>query len=263
MGRRIVITSGKGGVGKTTLTANLGLMLAGKGSAVALVDADIGLNNLDVALGLENKVVYDLGDVVFGRCRLKQALVRGEAENLWLLPSAKINSERIKAADFAPVIAELEKISDFVLIDCPAGIEAGFHRAVASAREAIVVVTPHIGSVRDADKVVNLLSSYNLESVSLAVNRIRGDLVVKGSTPGAADLSKLLRIRLSGAIPEDDGISINGAVEFGAGERIKKAYKMFAENVANEGGPVYDCERAYKGFFSNLLRRKENYGNER
>lgn len=257
MGRKIVVTSGKGGVGKTTVTANLGLTVAAMGYSVALVDADIGLNNLDVALALENRVIYDIGDVADGRCRLKQALVSDERyANLRLLPSAKINSEKIKTAEFSSIVNELSASFDFVFIDSPAGIENGFHRAVTAAREAIVVVTPHISSVRDADKVVSLVSTYSPDSLGLVVNRVRGDMVLKGAVMAENDIASLLRVKLIGAIPEDDGVSTGGRLDDSGGERIKKAYSMLVSYVVNGSGDIYDSVRPYKGVLYRMFTRE-------
>ncbi|MFA5449600.1 MAG: septum site-determining protein MinD [Clostridia bacterium] len=258
MGRRIVITSGKGGVGKTTIVANLGLQLAASGARVALVDADIGLNNLDVALGMEHKTVYDIGDIADGKCRLKQALIRDEhLHNLYLLPSAKVNGARVTTQIFSSIVNELAEGFEFVLIDCPAGIESGFHRAVIAAHEAITVTTPHISAVRDADKVLSLLSTYNIESVALAVNRVRGDLSVKGSMMGAEEIAHLLRVPLCAALPEDDGISVFGIADYNKKDKTNRAYKLFADYIVNGGGRVYNCERNYKGFFYKLKNRED------
>lgn len=251
MSRRIVITSGKGGVGKTTLCACLGAALSSS-AAVVLIDADLGLNNLDVALGVENKVVYDIGDVADGKCRLKQALVSA-GDNLFLLPSAKINGDRIKTQEFSSIVAELAINYDYVIIDCPAGIDSGFHRAVSAAREAVVVTTPHISAVRDADKVLSLLSTYDLDRVSLAVNRVRGDMAAKGAMMGARDIAGLLRVQLIASLPEDDSISVNGTADINARDRTQKAYKMFAEFIKNGTGEVFDCEKGYRGFFYKLI----------
>ena len=192
MGRKIVVTSGKGGVGKTTLTASLGIAIAETGKKVVLVDADIGLNNLDVVLAVENKVVYDVLDVISGKCRLKQALIQDvDNPTLYVLPSAKIqDSPLITACSFRNVVDALALNFDFVIIDCPAGIDNGFHRAVSAATEAIVVTTPHISAVRDADKVLSILSGYCLMSVGLVVNRVRGDMVSKGEMMSAGDSAR-------------------------------------------------------------------------
>lgn len=258
MGRRIVVTSGKGGVGKTTVVANLGIALALSGAAVALVDGDIGLNNLDVALSLENRIIYDIGDVITKKCRWKQALIRDpNLDNLFLLPSAKLlPQESISAQAFCAVINELDKEFEYVIIDCPAGIEQGFHRAVSPAREALVVTTPHISAVRDADKVLGLLSTYNIKEIGLVVNRVRGDLVIREEAMGAQEIAKLLRTSLRGAIPEDDKLGFSGTFAETGSERSYSAYKLLAEAVAGKGGKVYDCERQYQGFFYKLLHKR-------
>ena len=176
--RKIVITSGKGGVGKTTVVASLGRALSDLGKNVVLVDADVGLNNLDVVMALEHKVVYDIVDVISGRCRVSQALIEDAESGLFILPSSSDNP-LMTAQTFRNVIDSLVGF-DYVLIDCPAGIENGFHRAVSSAREAIVVTTPAVSAIRDADKVVSLLAGYQMQNVSVIINRVRGDMVSRG-----------------------------------------------------------------------------------
>ena len=182
MARKIVITSGKGGVGKTTICANLGARLASLGFRVCLMDVDIGLNNLDVVMGIEKKVMFDIIDVIEGRCRAKQALVQDHRiQSLYVMPSAhSYSASNVTGDKIKEVIDALDPSFDYILIDCPAGVEAGFHRAVYSANEAIVVVTPHISSVRDADKVLSILAGYDLVHKSIIINRIRGDLVLSG-----------------------------------------------------------------------------------
>ena len=182
MARKIVITSGKGGVGKTTVCANLGVQLANLGFRVALFDADIGLNNLDVVMGIENRVVYDIADVIKGKCRIKQALVQDERyPTLYVMPSAQMENKQILSGEQIKLVVDLVSPNfDYILIDCPAGVDIGFHRAVFSANEALVVVTPHISSVRDADKVLSILSNYKLHSKSLIINRVRGDMLLNG-----------------------------------------------------------------------------------
>lgn len=258
MGRKIVITSGKGGVGKTTMVANLGIALALAGASTVLVDGDIGLNNLDVAMSCESRIIYDIGDVVLQKCRLKQALIRdSNLDNLFILPSAKfVSQERINTQAFAAIISELAKDFDIVLIDCPAGIEQGFHRAVAPANEALVVTTPHISAVRDADKVIGLLSTYNINSVGLIVNRIRGDLSIKDSTMRVAEISKLLKTPLIGAIPEDDKIGFAGTFIETGSTKCYSAYKLLADCVLNKSDKVYDCERQYQGLLYRLLHKR-------
>jgi len=256
MGRIIVITSGKGGVGKTTVTANIGLKLAAEGAGVVLVDADIGLNNLDVSLSLEHKVVFDLGDVAERRCKIHQALIKDErADTLYLLPSAKTDGEKITSRQFAAIINELSGIFNFVIIDCPAGIDEGFHRAVVAANEAIVVTTPHVSAVRDADKVLSLLTTYKLKRTLLAVNRIRGDMTADGRMMTAEDISALLRTPLCAALPEDDNITINGTpISSGSPSSASKAYTMFANFILGKSDEIYNPEKRKLGVIGNLLR---------
>ncbi|MCL2630859.1 MAG: septum site-determining protein MinD [Firmicutes bacterium] len=251
MGRRIVITSGKGGVGKTSVTANLGMCLAGSGFSVALVDADMSLNNLDVTMGLEHLVVYDMGDIIDGKCRLRQALVKDERfENLYILPSAKVNAEKISQAEFFNVVKELNDLFDFVLIDSPAGIDLGFHRAVASARETLVVTTPHIGAVRDADKVCNLLFQYKQERAHLVVNRVRADMVNDGRMMHPHDISSLLKLPLAGVIPEDDNITVSGTC-VNENHPAFKAYDIFKNFILGNSEEIYEPKRA--GMLSRII----------
>lgn len=204
--RKIVITSGKGGVGKTTVTALLGRKLAERGARVVLVDGDVGLNNLDVVMGVENKVVYDVSDVLDGRCRLSQALVIDNESGVAVLPSSSRKFD-VSAQAFRGVIESIRG-ADFVLIDCPAGIEEGFHRAVSSADECIVVTTPSASAIRDADKVVALLSSYRLNDVGLVVNRVRYDMIARGDMLSAKEIGNLLHLGVVGVIPEDDHVTV-------------------------------------------------------
>lgn len=249
MGRCIVVTSGKGGVGKTTITAGLGLALAKKDAKVIVVDADITLNNLDLVLGLEKNVAYDINDVVNGKCRLNQALVSHPNAPLKLLPS--VRGEEIPERDFKTVINGLKEQSDFVLIDCPAGIDSGFLRAVECATEAIIVTTPSPSALRDADKVVSILNKMRMKRVSLVVNRVRGDLVVEGNMLSAEEISKLLRVRLIGCIPEDD-VALDylgsGGVEHG------RAIRMLAKYVMLGKGEIYDVTESYRGILGGIRR---------
>lgn len=256
MARKIVFTSGKGGVGKTTVTANIGISLAMLAKKVVLVDADIGLNNLDVVMMIENKIVYDIGDIAESRCRVKQALVQDDCfPSLFILPSAKsMDATKITTKIFVSIIEELSQTFDYVLIDCPAGIEDGFHRAVSGANEAIIVTTPHISAVRDADKVVSLLSSYNIKNISLVVNRLKGKLVMEGAMMDSLDISKLLRTPLKGAIPEDDYININSQIERTSNSKssIQLAYRLLAEFIEGHHSKIYDCSCEYRGFFKKI-----------
>lgn len=257
MSRAIVITSGKGGVGKTTFTANLGASLAALGGRVVVMDVDIGLNNLDVAMGVENKVVYDLIDVIEGRCRLKQALIQDRfVPSLFIMPSAhSYDKSAVTGQNIKLVVERLKETFDYILLDCPAGIELGFHRAVSAADEAIVVTTPHISSIRDADKVISLLKSYELKNIQVAVNRARGDLILNGDMLSADDVFALLKINPIGVIPEDDKVAYNTSTGRSVlvGEAAK-SFRFIAENIQYKRDLIYDCTSKYKGFLGSIKR---------
>lgn len=208
MGEVIVITSGKGGVGKTTTTANLGSSLAEAGKKVVLVDTDIGLRNLDVVMGLENRIVYDIVDVVEEKCKLRQALIKDKRfEELFLLPAAQtrdktaINEEQMKE-----LTKKLKEDFDYILIDCPAGIEQGFKNAIAGADRAIVVTTAEISAIRDADRIIGLLESSEIKNPELIVNRLRPNMVKKGEMMEVDDIVDLLSVDLIGVVPDDEYI---------------------------------------------------------
>ena len=208
MDKTIVVTSGKGGVGKTTTVANLGAGLAREGKRVVMIDTDIGLRNLDVVLGLENRIVFDLVDVAEGTCRLQQALIKDKRyDGLYLLPAAQTRDKMAVSPDQMKVIvAELEKDFDYVVIDCPAGIEQGFKNAIAGARSAVIVTVPEVSSVRDADRIIGLLNAEGITDIALIVNRIRPELVKKGDMLAIDDTLDILGIDLIGVIPEDEHI---------------------------------------------------------
>lgn len=257
MARKIVLTSGKGGVGKTTVCANLGVNLASLGFRTVLVDVDIGLNNLDVVMGLEKQVVFDITDVIMGRCRAKQALVEDiRFPNLFLLPSSHYSGKtHILGEHIKSVLNMLDSSFDYILIDCPAGVDAGFHRAVFSANEAIVVVTPHLSSIRDANKVLSLLNEYNLSSKGLVINRMRGDLLANGEMLRVEDVVRALHIPLYGVIPEDDAIS--SACSVGGylnSQESTRAFTLLCENIHNGTKKIYDCEMKYRGFMGYIRR---------
>lgn len=257
MARKIVITSGKGGVGKTTICANLGARLAGLGFRVAILDVDIGLNNLDVVMGLENKVMFDLLDVLEGRCRLKQALVQDKRYPLlYVLPSTRFApNKQIEANKIKDIVDSLEYNFDYILLDCLAGIEHGFHRAVSSANEAIIVVTPHISSIRDADKVVSLLNNYKLTNKYLVINRVRGDLILNGEMFPIESIIEAMKINILGVVPEDDDISTLSSIGgFSASLSSGRAFTLLAENLHTGTQKVFDCTNRYKGFFGSLRR---------
>jgi septum site-determining protein MinD len=207
MGRAIVITSGKGGVGKTTTTCNLGAAIAQLGMSVVLIDADIGLRNLDVVMGLENRIVYHLVDVVQKKCTAQKALIKDRRlENLWLLPASQTDDkEAVTPDDMRTLVGELKAVYDYVLIDCPAGIEQGFKNAIAGADEAVVVATPEVSSIRDADRVVGLLAAQDIPT-RLIVNRISAQMVKKGDMLSQADVIEILALELIGAVPLDDQV---------------------------------------------------------
>lgn len=256
MARKIVVTSGKGGVGKTTICANLGIKLSSMGQKVVMLDVDIGLNNLDVVMGIENKVVYDIADVIEGKCRLKQALVQDPIyPSLYILPSNKIfTTTKITSYSIKAIVEALGDIFDYVIIDCPAGIDSGFHRAVYSASEAIVVCTPHISSIRDADKVLTILNSYKLASIGFVVNRVRGDLVMNGQMIDVNQIRDLLKSNLLGVVPDDDSISTSksmGLTETRGGD----AFKIFAENIHFGQNKIFDYKSKYSGIFGAIKRK--------
>ncbi|HHX23092.1 MAG: septum site-determining protein MinD [Tepidanaerobacteraceae bacterium] len=239
MGEVIVITSGKGGVGKTTTTANLATGLAlFKKRKVVMVDADIGLRNLDVVMGLENRIVYDLVDVTHGMCRLKQALIKDKRfENLFLMPAAQTKDKTAVTPDqMEKLCNELKKDYDYIIIDCPAGIEQGFKNAIAGADRAIIVTTPEVSAVRDADRIVGLLEASGFDEPKLVINRLRPDMVKRGDMMDIEDMIDVLAIDLLGVIPEDEKIVVS----------------------TNRGEPAVVDEMSKAGqAFRNMIRRLE------
>jgi septum site-determining protein MinD len=211
MGRVIVITSGKGGVGKTTTTANIGMALAQRNRKVVVIDADFGLRNLDLLLGLENRVVYTAVDVLSGACRLEQALVKDKRRaNLVLLPAAQNRTkDSVNPAQMRQLVSALAKVFDYVLVDSPAGIEMGFQNAIAAATEAIVVTTPEISAVRDADRVIGLLEANNIKKSGLIINRIRPKMVAVNDMMSVEDVTEILAIPLIGVVPDDEKVIVS------------------------------------------------------
>ena len=258
MARIIVITSGKGGVGKTSICAHLGTALANKGKRVVLIDVDIGLNNLDVVMGVENKVVFDIVDVIQSKCRPKQALIQDfNCPNLYIMPSAQsYDKSAITISSIKAVVDELDPYFDYILLDCPAGIDIPFKRAVNCAKEAILVVTPHLSSIRDADKVLSILKTYNITNTGLIVNRIRGDMVLDNDMLSAVDIASLLNIQLLGVVPEDDKITLSSM--FGDslvdGADSSRAFELLADNITNGTSKIYDCTKKYRGIFGYIKR---------
>lgn len=254
MGRAIVITSGKGGVGKTTTTANLGAALAALGHTVVLVDADIGLRNLDVVMGLENRIVYHVVDAIQGKCPVQKALIKDRRmDNLWLLPASQTDDkDAVTPEDMRSLIFELKASYDFVLIDCPAGIEQGFKNAIAGADEAIVVATPEVSSIRDADRVVGLLAAQDI-TAQLIVNRISPHLVKRGDMLSQTDVIEILSLEMLGAIPLDNQViatTNKGVPAVLEGKSL--AAKEFIRIAKRISG--LEVERESVGFFTRIGR---------
>ncbi len=260
MGARVVtITSGKGGVGKTTVTANLSVALAMRGQRVVAVDADIGLRNLDVMLGLENRIVYDLVDVVEGRCRLRQALVRDKRlEDLFLLPAAQTRDKSaLRVEDMVRVCDELRDSFDFVLIDSPAGIEHGFRTALAPADEVLIVTNPEVAAVRDADRVIGLLEAEGKGPARLILNRLKPDLVRRGDMLDTSAVIELLAIDLIGIIPEDEAVitaaNTGRPVAFSDNSLAGREFHNIARRLLGEDVPFAPTREP--GFLERLFRR--------
>jgi len=259
MGEVIVVTSGKGGVGKTTTTANIGTGLAAAGHKIVLVDTDIGLRNLDVVLGLENRIVYDLTDVTGGVCRVKQALIRDKRlDGLHLLPAAQTKDKTAVSPDqMRDLCKELKQEFDYVIIDCPAGIEQGFRNAIAGADRAIVVTTPEVSAVRDADRIIGLLEAAELSEPKLIINRIRPRMVRAGDMMGIDDMIDILAIDLLGVIPEDEMIVITTnrgePVVLDQVSRSGQAYRNIARRILGEEVPFLNLEDT-GGFFDRLKK---------
>ncbi|MCL0062713.1 septum site-determining protein MinD [Peptococcaceae bacterium] len=259
MSKVIVVTSGKGGVGKTTTTANVGAGLAALGHKVVLVDADIGLRNLDVVLGLENRIVYDIVDVTSGHCRLRQAIIKDKRlPGLHLLPAAQTKDKTaVSPEQMQELCGELKKEYEYVIIDCPAGIEQGFKNAIAGAERAIVVTTPEVSAVRDADRIIGLLESSGLSSPELIINRLRIDMVKAGDMMSIDDILEILAIDLLGVVPNDDEVVISTnkgePVVLNEKSLSGKAYRNISRRIKGEKVPFLNLES--EGGFLNTLRR--------
>lgn len=246
MSEVIVITSGKGGVGKTTTTANVGTGLAQMDKKVVLIDTDIGLRNLDVVMGLENRIVYNLVDVVEGNCRMKQALIKDKRyPNLYLLPSAQTRDKSaVTPEQMMKLTEELREEFDYILLDCPAGIEQGFKNAIAGADRALVITTPEVSAIRDADRIIGLLEANEIKQIHLIVNRLRMDMVSRGDMMSIDDVTDILAIKLIGAVPDDEQIVIStnqgeplaGRTDTLAGQ----AYMNICRRVVGEDVPLLD-----------------------
>lgn len=259
MGEAIVITSGKGGVGKTTTTANIGAGLANSGKKVALIDADIGLRNLDVVMGLENRIVYDLVDVVEGFAKLKNALIKDKRfENLCLLPAAQTRDKTaVTPEQMKDLVQSMKEEFDYVLIDCPAGIEQGFKNAIAGADKALVVATPEVSSVRDADRIIGLLEAQEKHKPYLIINRLRPDMVRKGDMMDIDDMIEILAVELIGVVPEDEAIVVSTnrgePAVLNPQSRAGEAYRNITRRLQGESVPFSKLEDD-TGFLGRLRR---------
>ena len=257
MSEVIVITSGKGGVGKTTTTANIGTGLAKLDKKVVMIDTDIGLRNLDVVMGLENRIVYNLVDVVEGNCRLKQALIKDKRySNLFLLPSAQTRDKSsVSPEQMKKLVDELRTEFDYILLDCPAGIEQGFKNAIAGADRALVVTTPEVSAIRDADRIIGLLEANELKRVDLIVNRIRMDMVKRGDMMSIEDVIEILAINLIGVVPDDENIVIStntGEPLVGSDAPAGQAYMNICKRVLGQEVELLDLNENHS-FWSKLV----------
>lgn len=254
----IVVTSGKGGVGKTTTTANIGSGLAKLGEKVAVIDVDVGLRNLDVVMGLEGRVVFDLVDVLDGKCRLRQALIRDKrVDTLHLLPASQTKDKDALSEDgMREIVRQLieEEGMDRVLIDSPAGIETGFKTAAAPAEGALVVVNPEVSSVRDADRIIGLLEAREIRESRLVINRLRPKMVARGDMLSISDMVEILSVKPIGIIPEDEGILVSTNVGEPAvlgTSRAGQAFRDTARRIRGEEVPYMDLEEK-SGFMARL-----------
>lgn len=261
MGEAIVITSGKGGVGKTTTSANLGTALAMQGKKVCLLDTDIGLRNLDVVLGLENRIIYDLVDVVEKRCKIHQALVKDKRfeDALYLLPAAQTSDKTaVNPEQMKELVGELKQDYDYVIIDCPAGIEQGYKNAVAGADKAIVVTTPEISAVRDADRIIGLLEKEKMEPPKLIINRIRKQMMQNGDVLNIDEITTHLSIDLLGIVMDDEEViksSNQGEpIAMNPNSKASIAYRNICRRILGESVPLQSLEDEKTGMFSRLKR---------
>lgn len=255
----VTVTSGKGGVGKTTTTANLAVALASGGQKVVCIDGDIGLRNLDVVLGLENRIVYDLVDIVEGRCRLKQAMIRDKRlPELYLIPAAQTRDKSaVSPSDMIRLVDELREDLDWILIDSPAGIERGFRNAIAPADCCLVVTNPEVSSVRDADRIIGLIESEEKGPARLIINRLNSSLVKRGDMLNSDDILELLAIELIGIVPEDESVIISTnrgqPVAMDGKTRAGQAFKNIARRLRGETVPFINLEEK-QDIFTRLFR---------
>jgi septum site-determining protein MinD len=255
----VTVTSGKGGVGKTTATANLGVALAEAEQRVVCIDADIGLRNLDVVMGLENRIVYDLVDIVEGRCKLRQAMIKDKRlSNLFLIPAAQTRDKTaVSPRDMVRLTDELRKDFDWVLIDSPAGIERGFRNALAPADIVLIVTNPEVSAVRDADRIIGMVEAEEKEPPRLILNRVKPEMVRRGEMLTTEDVLDVLAIELIGVVPEDDGVitASNQGLPVALNPRSKagKAFREIAHRLMGEEIPLEALESP-NGFIRRISR---------
>ena len=240
----------------TTLCANLGASLACLGYRVCLLDMDFGLNNLDVILGIENRINYDIIDAISNKCRIKQALIETDIKNLYAISCLKpyekcgVNGQSVKL-----IVETIAPTFDYILIDCPAGIGQNFHRAVSVCEEAICVTTSQITSVRDSDKVISLLRGYNLKNIFVVLNKVRGDLIIDKLTPTPLEIEGVLKTKLIGCIPDSDQAFLSLGGNLPTNSNIYKAIKRLSKNIISGEDKLFDCTKAYSGIFGKLKRK--------
>jgi len=266
MARIIVVASGKGGVGKTTTTANVATAIAALGNRVVAIDGDVGLRNLDVLMGLENRIVYTLVDYLDGNCRLNQTLIRDKrVENLCMIPTAQSkNKDAVSAEQMVKVCEELRDDYDYILIDSPAGIESGFKSAAAGAEEALVVTTPDVTAVRDADRIIGLLESMEKSPIRLIVNRIRPQMVKSGDMLGVSDVLDILAIPLIGMVPDDESVftstSKGEPLTLSSKTTAAVAFRNIAGRIAGQDIPFLNFDAPSGGGIFGFIKKAFGHG---